>query len=170
MKLSGKVWKYGDNINTDVIYPGRHTYILIDEQEMGQFALEDLDPEFNAKAAPGDIIVAGRNWGCGSAREQAVKCLKSRGIKAIIAASFSRIYYRNCLNEGLLTIICPDLIDQVQKDDHLEIDMDNSRIRLGDAQYPFTPYPEYVRNLIESGGLIPLVKKRISEKNARRGE
>jgi len=170
MIIRGNVWKYGDNVNTDVIYPGRHTYILIDESEMGQFALEDLDPEFNQQAKPGDIIVAGRNWGCGSAREQAVKCLKSRGVGAIIAISFSRIYYRNSLNEGLLTIVCPDLVRDVQQNDQLVIDMENSMILLNNKQYSFTPYPSYVRNLIESGGLIPLVKKKMADRNTADGK
>lgn len=162
MIISGEVWKYGDNVNTDVIFPGRYTYVLLEESYMGQYALEDLDPLFNSSSKAGDIIVAGRNWGCGSAREQAVKCLKARGVGAIIAESFSRIYYRNCLNEGLLTIVCPELVNEVEQGDILDIDVENSIIRLNNKEYHFTPYPSYVKGLIESGGLIPYVKKKLA--------
>ena len=97
----GKVWKYGDDVNTDVIFPGKYTYTIKDRAEMALHACEDLDPEFTKSAQPGDVIVAGKNWGCGSSREQAATCLKERGIRAIVAKSFARIHYRNCLNEGL---------------------------------------------------------------------
>lgn len=167
MVLGGKVWKYGENVNTDVIFSGRYTYVLMEDSEMGKYALEDLDPEFNSSAKAGDIIVAGKNWGCGSAREQAVKCLKARGVGAIIAVSFSRIYYRNCLNEGLLTIVCPKLVNDVKRGDILEIDVDNSIIRLNKKEYQFKPYPSYVKDLIESGGLIPFVKKKLAEQDGK---
>ena len=167
MVISGEVWKYGENVNTDVIFPGRFTYVLMEESEMGKHALEDLDTEFNSSAKAGDIIVAGKNWGCGSAREQAVKCLKARGVGAIIAVSFSRIYYRNCLNEGLLTIACPELVNDAKRGDTLEIDVENSVIRLNKKEYQFKPYPSYVKGLIESGGLIPFVKKKLAEQESK---
>ena len=107
MSVKGKVWKYGDDVNTDVIFPGKYTYTIKERSEMAKVACEDLDPEFTKNAKAGDIIVGGKNWGCGSSREQAVSCLKERGIAAIIAKSFARIYYRNCFNEGLPIIICP---------------------------------------------------------------
>ena len=99
MKIKGKVWKYGDDVNTDVIFAGKYTYTVKERSEMGQYALEDLDPEFTKNAQPGDIIVAGKNWGCGSSREQAAICLKERGIGAIIARSFAHIHYHNCLKD-----------------------------------------------------------------------
>ena len=115
MKIQGKVWKYGDDINTDVLFPGKYTYTIKERSEMAKVAGEDLDPDFNQNAAPGDIIVGGKNWGCGSSREQAVTCLKERGIGAIIAKSFARIYYRNCLNEGLPIIVCPAAVEAIVK-------------------------------------------------------
>ena len=109
----GKVWKYGDDVNTDVIFPGKYTYTIKDRAEMAAHACEDLDPEFTKNAQPGDVIVAGKNWGCGSSREQAATCLKERGIKAIVAKSFARIHYRNCLNEGLASLVCPEACDEL---------------------------------------------------------
>ena len=99
--IKGRVWKYGHNVNTDVMFPGKYTYTINDPVEMAKHALEDLDPRFAKEVRPGDIIVAGRNWGCGSSREQAVTCLRGCGLGAIIAKSFGRIYYRNCLNSAL---------------------------------------------------------------------
>ena len=163
MKRIGKVWKYGDDVNTDLIYPGRYTYTLLKEEEMGVHALEDLDASFNREAKPGDIIVAGKNWGCGSAREQAVTCLKARGVGAIVAKSFSRIYYRNCLNEGVSIVVCPALVDAVDAGDVIAIDFDNSTVTIEgkDQVFTFAPYPEYVLRLVESGGLLAYVKKRL---------
>ena len=92
-KISGRVWKYGDDVNTDVIFPGKYTYSIFDRKEMAEHALEDLDPDFVASVQPGDIIVAGKNWGCGSSREQAVTCLKVKGVGAVIAKSFGRIHF-----------------------------------------------------------------------------
>ena len=104
-EITGRVWKYGDNINTDVIFPGKYTYTVSEPAEMPQYALEDLDPEFAGGVQPGDIIVGGTNWGCGSSREQAVVCLSEASLGAIIAKSFARIYYRNCLNNALPAIL-----------------------------------------------------------------
>lgn len=161
MKCSGKVWKYGDNINTDVIFPGRYTYSLISEEEMGTHALEDLDFDYNKNGQSGDIIVAGKNWGCGSAREQAVKCLKARGIGAIISKGFSRIYYRNCLNEGVSIVVCPKAVDGIQAGETVTIDFDTSTIATSGETYHFQPYPQYVMGLVECGGLIPYVKNQL---------
>ena len=105
--LSGRVWKYGDDVNTDVIFPGKYTYTASGRDEIASHALEDLDPGFVDAVQPGDIIVAGRNWGCGSSREQAATCLAYNGVGAIIAASYGRIFYRNALNNGLMAIVSP---------------------------------------------------------------
>ena len=95
MSIRGKVWKYGDDVNTDVIFPGKYTYTITDRKEMAAHALEDLDPEFAKEVKPGDIVVGGRNFGCGSSREQAATCLKEAGVAAVVAASFARIFFRN---------------------------------------------------------------------------
>lgn len=159
MKIQGKVWKYGDDINTDVLFPGKYTYTIKERSEMAKVAGEDLDPDFNQNAAPGDIIVGGKNWGCGSSREQAVTCLKERGIGAIIAKSFARIYYRNCLNEGLPIIVCPPAVEAIEKGQTIAIDFDKGEIHAEGKTFTFAPYPDFVRGLIEDGGLIPHVKK-----------
>lgn len=163
MIVSGRVWKYGDNINTDVIFPGRYTYTLISEEEMGNHALEDLDPRFNKECVKGDIIVSGKNWGCGSAREQAVKCLKARGVSAIVAKGFSRIFYRNCINEGLITVICPEAVDHITNGEIMTIDFDHAVIETPKGRFTFSPYPEYVKGIVESGGLIPYTKRMLWE-------
>ena len=160
MKIQGKVWKYGDDINTDVIFAGKYTYTIKDRAEMAKVALEDLDPEFTKNAQAGDIIVGGKNWGCGSSREQAVTCLKERGIGAIIAKGFARIYYRNCLNEGLPIIVSAEAVDAINAGETVEIDFDSGEIKTANGKvFKFPPYPEFVRGLIEDGGLIPHVKK-----------
>ena len=118
-----RVWAYGDHVNTDVIFPGKYTYTLKGPEEIASKALEDLDPAFTREARPGDVIVAGRNWGCGSSREQAVTALTGRGIAAVIAASFNGLYFRNCINQGLHPIVCPALVEQVRTGDIIEMDI-----------------------------------------------
>ncbi|MGD9405787.1 MAG: 3-isopropylmalate dehydratase, partial [Anaerolineae bacterium] len=120
-RIAGRVWKYGDDVNTDVIFPGKYTYSISDRKEMAEHALEDLDPDFVENVQPGDIIVAGKNWGCGSSREQAVIALKEAGVGAIVARSFARIYFRNCINEGLPIVTC-DAVDSVEPGDEITID------------------------------------------------
>ncbi|MDR3353810.1 MAG: 3-isopropylmalate dehydratase small subunit [Synergistaceae bacterium] len=159
MKIKGRVWKYGDDVNTDVIFAGKYTYTIKDRAEMAKYALEDLDPEFTKSAKPGDIIVGGKNWGCGSSREQAAICLKERGVGAIIAKSFARIHYRNCLNEGLPIIISSEVQDLVKSGDELEIDFESGTITVAGRNIKFPPYPEFVQGLVNDGGLIPHVKK-----------
>jgi len=161
--IRGRVWKYGDNINTDVIFPGKYTYTISEPTEMPAHALEDLDPDFANGVKPGDIIVAGKNWGCGSSREQAVTCLKEGGLGAIIAESFARIYYRNCLNAALPALICPDAVNAIQNGEQIEIDLDRGEIRTLKGNYSISPFPEVVREIFDSGGLIAYTKKRLEE-------
>src|SRR5512136_2630300 len=137
--IVGKVWKYGDGVNTDVIFPGKYTYSLKEPNEIAAHALEDLDPAFAADAQSGDVIVAGRNWGNGSSREQAVTALKYKGIAAVVAKSFARIYFRNGINQGLLLITCPEVVDAAQSGDTIDIDLAQSYIRLNGCTYPQPP-------------------------------
>lgn len=164
MKIRGKVWKYGDDINTDYIFPGIYTYVLMSEQEMGSHAMEGVDQNFTEKASKGDIIVAGKNWGCGSSREQAVKCLKARGIGALIVKSAARIFYRNAINEGFPVIVCPEAAETTEAGEQISIDLDKGRITNSEGVYQFTPYPEHIKKLMESGGLLPYIKKRLGNK------
>ncbi len=159
--LTGKVWKYGDGVNTDVIFPGKYTYTLREPAEIAAHALEDLDPAFAREAQPGDIIVAGRNWGNGSSREQAVTCLKYKGVAAIVATSFARIYFRNGLNQGLLLITCPALVAAAQTGDTLTIDVKASCLRLNGQTYPFPPLSATALAIVEMGGLVPYVRHKL---------
>ncbi|HXF69327.1 MAG TPA: 3-isopropylmalate dehydratase small subunit [Thermoflexus sp.] len=161
MQLRGRVWKYGDNVNTDVIFPGKYTYTITDPTEMARHALEDLDPVFAREVRPGDIIVAGRNWGCGSSREQAVVALKAAGVRAIVAKSFARIYFRNAVNHGLLPIVCPEAVDAIGPGEEIEIDLEAHEIRCAAGVFPFPPLSPTVRSILEAGGLIPMLCRRL---------
>ncbi len=160
--IRGRVWKYGDNVNTDVIFPGKYTYTVSDPKEMPQYALEDLDPKFADGMQPGDIIVGGTNWGCGSSREQAVVCLSEAKLGAIIAKSFARIYYRNCLNNALPAIVNPEAVDAVENGEIIEIDLSAGEIRCTGGTFTFPPLPEAVMEIFEAGGLIEHTKEKLA--------
>ena len=159
--MKGKVYKCGDNINTDVIFPGRYTYKNLTEEEMASHAMEDLDPEFSKKINKGDVIFAGRNFGMGSSREQAVLAIKYAGISVIVAKSFARIYFRNAINSGLPAIESPEAVDAVKNGDEVEIDLEKGIIRTSKGDFKFPPFPDKVREILEAGGLIPYVKRNI---------
>ena len=116
------VWKYGDDINTDMLFPGKHTYTCSTPEEIKPHLLEDLDPTFATKVAEGDIVFAGKNFGCGSSREQPVVGLKAVGVQAIVAKSYARIFYRAAINQGLLLVECADAVDAYKKDDEVQLD------------------------------------------------
>lgn len=164
--IQGRVWKYGDHINTDVIFPGKYTYTITDPDEMRKHALEDLDPSFHNSVQPGDIIVAGINWGCGSSREQAVTCLKASGVGAIVAKTFARIYYRNCLNAALPAILCPEVVDVVKPGETLQINLQDGTITLREKLYHFSPLPDSIASIFEAGGLVAYTRNRL-QKTAR---
>ena len=161
--MKGKVFKYGDDVNTDVIFPGKYTYTISDPKEMAEHALEDLDPDFVKKVKKGDIVVAGKYFGCGSSREQAVTCLKEAGISAIIAQSFARIYYRNCINSGLPPLILEDT-SEIENGDELEVNVEMGKVKnvTSGKTYTVSPLPPFVMEIIQDGGLIPHLKKVIS--------
>jgi 3-isopropylmalate/(R)-2-methylmalate dehydratase small subunit len=159
-RITGRVWKYGDDVNTDVIFPGKYTYSITDRKEMAAHALEDLDPTFVGKVRPGDIIVAGKNWGCGSSREQAVICLKEAGVGALVARSFARIYFRNCINEGLPIVTC-DAVDTVETGDTVTIDFSAGVVTTPGGEYGFPPLAPSVMEILDAGGLVPHVKTKL---------
>lgn len=159
--IKGKVFKYGDDINTDVIFPGKYTYTVTDPKEMASHAMEDLDPEFIKTVAQNDVVVGGKNFGCGSSREQAVKCLKFSGVGAVIARTFSRIYFRNLINNGIPAIVLPDLVDKVQKNDILEIDLENGVVKSPYGDFEFPAYAPEIMEIMSAGGLIPYTKKKL---------
>ena len=156
-----RVWKYGDGVNTDVIFPGKYTYTITDPAEMARHALEDLDPSFAASVQPGDVIVAGKNWGNGSSREQAVTCLKQAGVGAVIAVSFARIWYRNAINNGLLALTCPAAFAALNSGDWVELDLEAGVIKSEAGNFSFPPFAPSVQAIIADGGLIPHLKKQL---------
>jgi 3-isopropylmalate/(R)-2-methylmalate dehydratase small subunit len=159
-KITGRVWKYGDDVNTDVIFPGKYTYSITDRKEMARHALEDLDAAFVANVRSGDIIVAGKNWGCGSSREQAVTCLKEAGVGAIVARSFARIYFRNCINEALPIVTC-NAVDGVESGEEVTIDFAAGTVTTPQGEYAFPPLPPEVMAILNAGGLIPHVRQQL---------
>jgi 3-isopropylmalate/(R)-2-methylmalate dehydratase small subunit len=162
--IKGKVWKYGDDVNTDVIFAGKYTYTVTDRNEMAKHAFEDLDPEFAKNVKPGDIIVAGKNFGCGSSREQAVIALKMAGVAAIIAPSFARIYYRNAINEGLPLLENKEVPQYIQGGDEISVDFEKGKIVAKDGKvFDFPPLPPQVIGIVEDGGLIPHLKKKLAK-------
>lgn len=164
MQFTGRCWVYGDDVNTDVIFPGKYTYTLTNPADFAAHALEDLDPDFAKQVQPGDIIVGSKNFGCGSSREQAAVCLKMAGVRVIIARSFARIFFRNCVNNGVLPIACPEAVDVIRKGDTVRVDVANGQIHLVSreaAHFSFPPLSPSVMAIIEAGGLIPMLRRKL---------
>jgi len=157
----GKVWKYGDDVNTDVIYAGKYTYQQMKPEEMASHALEDLDPEFAKDVRPGDVIVAGKNFGCGSSREQAAACLRAAGVQAVVAKSFARIYFRNAINLGLPVLQSKEASENLKSGDDVEIDFAGGKIISGEKVFKFPPLPDSVIGILEAGGLLEWTKKKL---------
>ena len=155
MKASGKVFKYGDNVDTDVIIPARYLNSF-DGKELATHAMVDIDPEFAGKVQQGDMIVARKNFGCGSSREHAPLCLREVGVSCVIAETFARIFFRNAINIGLPIIECPEAAEGIEAGDEVEVDFDSGIIynKTKDAQYKGQPFPEFMQNLIAAGGLV----------------
>jgi len=162
-EIQGRVWKYGNNVNTDVIFPGKYTYTVSEPTEMPQYALEDLDPVFAGDVKQGDIIVGGTNWGCGSSREQAVVCLSEANLGAIIAKSFARIYYRNCINNALPAIVCPEAVDAIQNGESVTINLEKGIIICAAGVFSFPPLPDAVMEIFNAGGLVDYTRQRLAE-------
>lgn len=159
MELAGKAHKFGDDVNTDYIISGRHKFKTLDMKELAKHVMEDLDPDFYTKVTAGDMIVAGRNFGCGSSREQAPLAIINADISAVVAKSFARIFYRNCINTGLPLIECDtDLIDA---GDALEIDLHKGVLynRTKGVEIAITPLPEVMLKILSDGGLVEHFKK-----------
>jgi len=168
--LQGKVWKFGNNIDTDLIIAAR--YLNTSEPaQLAKYVMEDADPAFVSKMKVGDIIVAGENFGCGSSREHAPIALKAAGIAAVIAPTFARIFYRNAFNMGLPIFELSDAIE-INEGDTVRIDMNSAEvINISQAKiYKFSPIPEFMQELVDAGGLIAFAKKEIENKNAYKGK
>ncbi|MFQ5736983.1 MAG: 3-isopropylmalate dehydratase small subunit [Thermodesulfobacteriota bacterium] len=160
MKLKGSAWKYGSDIDTDRIIPARYLNTS-DPAELAKHCMEDEDPEFASKVRPGDIIVAGKNFGCGSSREHAPIAIKACGVACVIARSFARIFYRNSFNMGLAILECDEVVDSTETGDRLEVDMDKGEIYNVTKKLRFKarPVPPFMQELIKAGGLMESIKK-----------
>jgi 3-isopropylmalate/(R)-2-methylmalate dehydratase small subunit len=162
--FSGRVWRYGDHVNTDLIIPGR----FLDDYDidsLSRHALEDIDPLFNKNVGEGDVIVAGRNFGCGSSREQAPAVLKQRGVGAVFASSISRIFYRNAINVGLPAILCDETYRLLVAGDIVAVDLEKGRvIRQQDGlKIGFSPPAPHLMTILRKGGLIPYMRDRLRD-------
>jgi len=160
MKLSGKAHKFGDDINTDLIISGKYKFKSLDIKDMSTHLMEDLDPAFHSRIKPGDYIVAGRNFGCGSSREQAPLVIKAAGISAVIAKSFARIFFRNAINIGLPAVECRDT-DKIDTGDILEADLDKGVVynKTKDIKLEIKPLPQVMIKILQDGGLTEHFKK-----------
>jgi 3-isopropylmalate/(R)-2-methylmalate dehydratase small subunit len=159
MLLKGKVWKFGDDISTDLIAPGRFYHLRSNLPEFAKHVMEDADPGFAGKVQPGDFIVGGRNFGLGSSREHAPLIIKMAGVSAVMAKSFARIFYRNAINVGLPALICDT--DQLEAGDELEVDLEKGLIRnqTRGVTLDFKPLPRVMINILEDGGLVAHIEK-----------
>jgi 3-isopropylmalate dehydratase small subunit len=165
--IRGRAWVYGDNVDTDVIIPARYLSTS-DPAELAPHCMEDIDASFAGAVKPGDVIVAGANFGCGSSREHAPIAIKAAGVSCVIAASYARIFYRNAINIGLPILECPEASPPgaVNAGDELAVDIASGRIEnvTNGKIFKAAPAPEFLRNLFSAGGLVPYVRERL--KNA----
>jgi 3-isopropylmalate/(R)-2-methylmalate dehydratase small subunit len=163
--LTGKVWKYGDNVDTDVIIPARYLSTSVPE-ELAPHCMEDIDESFSKGVCKGDIIVGGSNFGCGSSREHAPVAIAGAGVSCVIAASYARIFFRNAINVGLPILECPEAVSGINKGDTVEVDLENGLVadKTTNKTWEARPFPAFLRELINAGGLVPWVRGRL-EKN-----
>ena len=164
MKVEGKVWRYGDNIDTDVIIPARYLNTF-DPAELAKHCMVDIDETFAANVKAGDIMVGGKNFGCGSSREHAPIALLAMGAKAVLADSFARIFYRNAVNLGLLPIVCPGVSQKVKDGYTLTLDLDAGTVIVQETGeiLPCDPLGEQQKMILEAGGIKPLMRKRFGK-------
>lgn len=161
MKANGKVLKYGDNVDTDVIIPARYLNSF-DAKELASHAMVDIDPTFVERLEPGDIMVASRNFGCGSSREHAPLALKTAGVSCVIAKSFARIFYRNSINIGFPILECEEAVDGIDEGDRVEIDFETGVIynRTKGTSFQAQPFPEFLQKMIETSGLVNYINSK----------
>ena len=161
MKVTGRVFKYGDNVDTDVIIPARYLNSS-DPKELATHCMEDIDAEFVNKMTPGDIIVANKNFGCGSSREHAPIAIKESGVSCVIASTFARIFYRNAINIGLPILECEEAVKAIEADDQLEVNFNTGVIKnlTKNEQYQGQAFPEFMQKIIDNNGLIGYIKNK----------
>ena len=161
MEVTGKVFKYGDNVDTDVIIPARYLNTS-DPKELASHCMEDIDLNFSKKVKKGDIIVANKNFGCGSSREHAPIAIKESGISCVIASTFARIFYRNAINIGLPILECDEAVKSIEAGDELEVNFDTGVIKnlTKDEEYQGEAFPEFMQNIIDNDGLIGYIRNK----------
>ncbi len=161
MIVSGKVFKYGDNVDTDVIIPARYLNVS-DPVELASHCMEDIDLDFVKNVKPGDIMVAGKNFGCGSSREHAPIAIKQSGISVVIARTYARIFYRNAINTGLAIIECDEAVDGINAGDDVEVDFDTGVItnKTKNETYKGQPFPAFIQGIISAGGLLKYMNEK----------
>lgn len=152
-RVGGASISFGDNINTDVIIPGRYL-VSIDPAELAEHAFEPLGPEVQKRLRASRVVIAGRNFGCGSAREQASTCLLGAGVQAVVAASFSRVFFRNAINTGLVAVECPEAVSAADDGAEVWIDYHEGIVEVAGRRFEFAAYPPHLREILEAGGLI----------------
>ena len=158
-----KIWKYADNIDTDMLFPGKYVYTCSVAEEIKPHLLEDLDPLFSKNVQQGDIILAGKNFGCGSSREQPVIGLKAVGIKVVIAESYARIFYRAAINQGLILIECPEAVKAYSEGDKIELDIDHGEIKVDGKTFKFPRLPKEILAIRDAGGLLPYTRAKLKK-------
>ena len=165
--VNARVFKYGDNVDTDVIIPERYLNAPSPE-ELAKHCMEDIDPEFTAKVQAGDVIVGGANFGCGSSREHAPIAIRACGVRCVIAASFARIFYRNAINIGFPILECPEAAAEIQNGDRVSVDFDSGVIRdeTTGRSYQAVAFPAFINRIIEHDGLLPYLKARQDDEEA----
>ncbi len=159
-----RVWKYGDDINTDMLFPGKYTYTCSTAEEVKPHLLEDLDPEFAGNVQAGDIVMAGGNFGCGSSREQPVLGLKAVGIAAVVAGSFARIFYRAAINQGLVLIEAPDAVAAFKDGDEVTLDLEAGTVTVGGSEFTFPPLPPEILAIRDAGGLLNYARAKLESR------
>ncbi len=157
------VFKYGDDVNTDLLFPGRYTYTCAKAEEILPHLLEDLDPAFAGSVKPGDVILAGKNFGCGSSREQPALGLKAAGIQAVVAKSFARIFFRAAINQGLLLVECPEAVDAYREGDGVAVDAGRGVVTAGGRSFAFPALPPEILAIRDAGGLLPYARKKLRD-------
>ena len=159
-----KVWKFGDNIDTDMLFPGKYVYTCSTAEEVKPHLLEDLEPSFAKTVKEGDIIMTGKNFGCGSSREQPVLGLKAVGVKAVIAESFARIFYRASINQGLILIECPEAVKAYTEGDEIKLDIEAGIIMVGGKSFSFPKLPKEIIAIRDAGGLLAYTRAKLKKK------
>ncbi len=164
--LSGKAIKFGNNVNTDVILPGKYLVLTLNPEELAKHAMEGLDPTFAERARERTILVSGKNFGCGSSREEAPLALKHAGVKCVLAESFARIFFRNAINIGLPVLECPGISGKVAEDDTLTVDLEKGKVRnqSKNVSLDATPLPKFILEILNDDGLIEHLRKKLGSK------